>query len=264
MVYADLHVHTTRSDGSLTLSTLPDAAQKAGVEVVAVTDHDRLHPDLTAPVSAINGVTVISGVELRVETETGQRVDLLGYGARPDGPLERELDRIQRDRVGRGRAMVDAVEDHLDIDLDLTVEEGFGRPHLARAIADHPRTALGYNDAFEELIGSDGPCFVPRDVSTFETGVDVLSASCALVGLAHPLRYPDPKRALELTFHLDAVERYYPYGRAVDTAPVERTIRDHDLLPTGGSDAHGTQLGRDGLDETAYEPIATAIENADR
>ena len=56
MVVADLHVHTTNSDGSLTLETLPDAADAAGVSTVAVTDHDRLHPGLSTPVATVGGV----------------------------------------------------------------------------------------------------------------------------------------------------------------------------------------------------------------
>ena len=259
MVYADLHAHTTRSDGSLTLDTLSAAAREAGVSVVAVTDHDRLHPDIEPPVDVIDNLTVVRGIELRVETPRGQRVDLLGYGARGTTELTTELDRIQRDRIGRGRAMVERCEDRLGVDLGLTVEEGFGRPHLARAIEAHPETGLSYEDAFDELIGNDGPCFVARDVTPFEEGRQLLDDACGLVGLAHPLRYAEPEAALALTADLDAVERFYPYGRPVDTAPVDRVIRDHDLIATGGTDAHDMELGRAGLDEDGYRPIATAL-----
>jgi predicted metal-dependent phosphoesterase TrpH len=66
-VIADLHVHTTNSDGGLELSELPSAARRAGLEAVAVTDHDRIHPDLDGPVTAMGGVTVVHGIELRVD-----------------------------------------------------------------------------------------------------------------------------------------------------------------------------------------------------
>ena len=132
-VFADLHVHTTNSDGELTLDDLPAAARAADVGTVAVTDHDRLHPDLSTPVAVLDGVTVVHGIELRVAAPAF-RVDLLGYAATPTPGLRAEVERLQADRVERGRAIVDCVEDRLGVELDLTVREGIGRPHVARAI----------------------------------------------------------------------------------------------------------------------------------
>lgn len=252
-VVADLHVHTTRSDGTLTLSEVPAAAREAGVEVVAVTDHDRLHPDLDAPVVERDGVTLVSGVELRVDAGD-QRVDLLGYGARPTDALTAELDRLQTDRVDRARRIVECVEARLGVALDVDLEPGVGRPHVARAVADaHPDYDVAA--VFDRLIGDGGPCYVARDVTDADAGIALLRESCALVGLAHPLRYPDPEGALALCDRLDAVERFYPYDREVDPAPVDRAIDAHDLVPTGGSDAHGPTLGRAGLDREGYERV---------
>jgi len=269
MVVADLHVHTTNSDGTLTLETLPAAAAEAGVEVVAVTDHDRVHPALDAPVVDVEGLTVVHGIELRVEPADGrgdgpgERVDLLGYGVRRTDALETVVERVQRNRVERGRAIVANVEAHLGVDLGLTVEPGFGRPAVARAVAAHPDTDLDYQGTFDELIGHDGPCYVRRAVPTFAEGVDVLSAACGLVGLAHPFRYDDVDAALALTAQLDAVERYYPYGFAPDPEPVDRAVRDHDLVVTGGSDAHETELGLAGLDREGYRRFRAAMDGGD-
>jgi predicted metal-dependent phosphoesterase TrpH len=249
MVVADLHVHTTNSDGSMSLSEVPVAAARAGVDAVCVTDHDRLNPHLSAPVTQINGVTVIHGIELRVEAEPF-RVDLLGYGVEPTPALVREIARLQRDRVERGRRIVERIETRLGVELDVDLSAGVGRPNIARATAEV--TDLGYGEVFEELIGSDRPCYVAREVPDLETGIELLSAACGLVGLAHPFRYPDPAAALELCAELDAVERWYPYGHEVDSEAVEAAIDRYDLVPTGGSDAHDDRLGRAGLDVAAY------------
>jgi len=277
MVYADLHVHTDCSDGQLSLSAVPVAAWRAGVDVVAVTDHDRVHPDLTEPVvettpadatatdsgaatdhDDADPVTVIRGIELRVEAECG-RVDLLGYGVQLTDDLQAVIDRVQADRKERGRRMIECVEDRLGVDLAVAPREGLGRPHVARAVADHPDVDLDYGDAFAELIGADCPCYVARDVPSFAEGRGVLAGACGLVALAHPLRYDAPRAALELCSELDAVERYYPYERAVDTDPVERAIADHDLAITGGSDAHDDRLGRAGLSASDYRHISGVI-----
>lgn len=258
MPHADLHVHTDRSDGTLSLAAVPDAARRSGVAVVGVTDHDRLQPALDRPVVVRDGVTIVHGIELKVQT-ADQRLDLLGYGVEPISALESEIDRLQADRRERGAAIVDRVEDRLDIDLDLEIHAGLGRPHIARAIEGHPDAPYSYREAFDELIGDGRPCFVERSVTAYETGRELLGEAAALVGLAHPLRYDDPAAAIDRAADLDAIERWYPYERAVDPAAVERAIDAHGLLPTGGSDAHDDQLGRAGVSASDYGPIAARL-----
>lgn len=255
---ADLHLHTTASDGVLTLETLPAAARQAGVEWVAVTDHDTVHPELSAPITVHDGIRVIRGIELRVDAGP-LTVDLLGYGVEPTPQLEAELERLQADRLDRGQRVIDLVESHLGIELDLDPKPGMGRPHIARAIeaSDAPYDVAG---AFAELIGEDGPCYVARSITPFDRGVDLLSASAAVVSLAHPFRYPEPKRALELTAELDAVEYYYPYDHWDETIPLDPVCEKYDLLVTGGSDAHSTVLGRAGLDSDEFDRFRRRLE----
>lgn len=250
---ADLHVHTTASDGSMTVAELPAAARAAGLDCVGVTDHDRCHPRLDGPVTTAGGVRIVHGVELRVDA--GElNVDLLGYGVRRTDALTAELDRLQRDRVERAERIVECVEDRLGVGLDLEPQAGVGRPHVARAIDDSDADC-DYQGAFDRFIGADGPCYVPRDIPTFERGADLLSSACWFVGLAHPFRYPDVDAALALTEELDAVERHYPYGRPVDDGRLDRLVATENLLATGGSDAHDTRLGLAGLDAEAFERL---------
>jgi len=252
MVVADLHVHTTNSDGSMSLADVPAAAERAGVRAVCVTDHDRLHPDLPTPVGHLEGITVVHGIELRVDAGAF-RVDLLGYGARRTDALVEGIGRLQADRVERGRAIVECIEDRLGVDLAVDLSAGVGRPHVARAV-ERSDAPYDYDDAFAELIGDDGPCYVAREIPSFDRGLDLLSGACGLVGLAHPFRYPDPGAALELCSdpRVGAVERWYPYDRGPDVAAIDRAVDRHALAPTGGSDAHDGRLGRAGLDRDAY------------
>jgi len=166
-------------------------------------------------------------------------------------------DRIQRNRRERGRRIIDRVEDRLDVSLPVEPRAGLGRPHIARGIAEV--SAYTYQEAFDRLIGDDCPCYVPREIPDFEAGRTVLADACGVVGLAHPFRYPDTEAALARCRSLDAVERWYPYDRAVDTDRLDRAIDRHDLLRTGGSDAHDEQLGRAGLDATAWDRLREAI-----
>lgn len=256
MVVADLHVHTRNSDGALTLETIPAAAEAAGLSAVAVTDHDRLHPELPTPVATIDGITVVHGIELRVDAGE-RRVDLLGYGARRTPALESLIERLQTDREERGREIIERVESHLGVELPVEPRAGLGRPHIAEAIASV--SEYGYGEAFEELIGDGCPCYVSRDIPSFDDGVEVLRDACGLVSLAHPYRYDDPAAALELCAELDALERFYPYDREVDLRPVERAIERYGLLVTGGSDAHEERLGVAGLELPEYRAFRAAL-----
>ena len=261
-IYADLHVHTTNSDGELVLDEIPTAAAAAGVSAVAVTDHDRIHPELDAPLVCIEGVDVIRGIELRVEVPTlDERIDLLGYGVEESPALRDELDRLQANREGRAGRIIELVERELDVTLDVEVDGSTGRPHIARAIDAHPDADLSYQEAFDELIADGRPCYVPREVPSFETGVDLLSEACGVVSLAHPYRYEDPEAVLELAVRLDAVECRYPYSSPNPDCDPDldvRTVERHGLLVTGGSDAHEKVLGRAGLSESEYERVLEA------
>jgi len=258
MVVADLHLHTTNSDGTLTIETLASAAHAADLDAVAVTDHDRPHPSIDEPISDLDGITLVHGIELRVET-ADQRLDLLGYGLSRTADLIALIDGLQQNRIERAREIVGRVEARLGVSLDVAYERGVGRPHIARAIAASS-APYDYQDAFDELIGDDCPCYVPREIPEFETGRAVLNDACAVVGLAHPFRYDDPATALEYTERLDAVEIPYPYDRAVDTTAAAEAASEFDLLVTGGSDAHDDQLGKAGLDSDQYDQFLSALQ----
>lgn len=257
MVVADLHVHTTNSDGQLTLETLSEAASQAGVETVAITDHDRVHPEVSDPVLRRDGLTIIHGIELRVEAGE-QRLDLLGYGVERTDQLQQLTTRLQEDRIERAKAIVDRVEAETGVSLSLEYRSGIGRPHIARAIADS-EAPYDYGEAFAELIGDGGPCYVPRDIPDFQQGTAVLQEACSFVGLAHPFRYGDPSAALQRASELGAVEIPYPYGHEVDRTPAERLAVEHDLIVTGGSDAHDQTLGVAGLDDRQYRAVESAL-----
>lgn len=261
MVVADLHVHTDNSDGTLRLDAVPGAARAAGVDAVAITDHDRPHPGLDEPVDSREGVTVIHGIELRVASPAG-RIDLLGYGLAPTRELRSEVHRLQADRIERGNAIIRRVESRLGIDLDLETFEGIGRPHIARAVANHPETAYDVQGAFEQLIGEGCPCFVSREVPTFDRGRSLLTEACSVVALAHPLKYLEPEAALDLAGGLDAVERWYPYEGSLDPEPVDEVIESEGLLATGGSDAHGDTIGASGVPRDAHETLMKRLQGA--
>lgn len=256
-VVADLHLHTTASDGELTIEELPAVGKEAGIDWVAVTDHDCIHSGLDDPVSSVDGINIIRGIELRVQTDT-QRIDLLGYPVEATNELTAEIERLQENRINRAKRIIACVEAEQGITLDIDPKPGIGRPHIARAIAES-NAVYDYDGAFEHIIGNDHDCYFPRKITDLEDGIRLLNDACSIVSLAHPLRYDDPQAALEVTDKLDAVERYYPYNREVDASIIDRFIERNELLETGGSDAHHKQLAKSGLSESQFEEIITQI-----
>ncbi|MFB6185984.1 MAG: PHP domain-containing protein, partial [Halobacteriaceae archaeon] len=85
------------------------------------------------------------------------------------------------------------------------------------------------------------------------------------IGLAHPFRYDDPESALDVTTKLDAVERYYPYEQpdsAIRNELLETVMKQNNLLPIGGSDAHNDVIGKTGLSKAEYQDFDAALTNS--
>ena len=251
-VVADLHIHTTVSDGILEITEIPELAKTQGLSAVGITDHDRIHPWFDDPVAEESGVLLIRGIELRVEREDGTRFDILGYAIEETEALTDLLEQIQEARIERGKEMIALLEDRLDIVLDVSVGPGFGRPHMARAVAEHPETDYTELDVFRELIGNGKPCYVSRWVPAIDHGIEILEEAAAVLSVAHPLRYDDVDGAISLAKRVGGIERWYPYEQEVSLDPIDVAIEEEDLIPTGGSDAHDTEIGTTGVPAEAF------------
>lgn len=253
-VVADLHVHTTRSDGKTDPEDIPKIANSRGLDAIAVTDHNTYY-NSNEPVIEENGVHIINGMELRVEPRSiDERIDVLGYGIEPDKKLEDLLNKIGKNRKERANKILEKIEDKTGIKLRYEPTRSTGRPHIARAIAQNSQLEYDYNGAFENLIGRDCPCYVPREVSSFEEGIEVLQNCSMYTSLAHPYRYDNVDDILELAKNLDAVECRYPYDldKTIGQKPQE-TAKKYNLGITGGSDAHKTStIGSCGLNEQEF------------
>lgn len=253
---ADLHVHTTVSDGRLEIEDIPKLAKRADLLAVGITDHDRIHPWFASPVTKHTGITLIRGIELRVERDDGERFDLLGYAVEETAALRQLIDRIQTARVERAGRMIEAIETRLGIALEIDVGPGIGRPHIARAVAAHPDTPHTAIDVFQTLIGNGKPCYVSRWVPTLDQGISILTDASKVVSLAHPLRYADVEGAIAIARRVGAIERWYPYEEAVSTEQIDGAVDQYDLLPTGGSDSHERTVGTTGVPRNVYESFA--------
>jgi 3',5'-nucleoside bisphosphate phosphatase len=254
---ADLHTHTTRSDGVLAPDELVRQAAAAGVRLLAIADHDSLAAfrELTAegapPLPA--GLELVPGVEINAVSGTfGARVPegeihVLGIGVDPaDDAFEALLVAQRAARRVRFGATVDRLRSiGLPIDaqvaqLDLAVDDALGRPTVARCLlaAGH---AQSVEDAFQRILGHGQPGYVPR------TGLDPVGAIRAIRGagglaaLAHfgaAAEHLDLLREL-IDVGLNGLESHHRSFDEERRASVSATARTLSLVETGGTDYHG-------------------------
>ncbi|MEQ1572904.1 MAG: PHP domain-containing protein [Vicinamibacterales bacterium] len=244
----DLHLHTTASDGRLTPGQLVDRAVRAGVTVMAVTDHDT-----TMAVSEVRGLAVergveaISGIEVTA-VERGRDIHILGYFADPNDEVLGRFLALQRERrIARVRAIAERLAE-LGVPVDvrpLLAEAGrqtgraIGRPQVARAMVEAGHVG-DISEAFDRWLTHDAPAFIPREGASCEEVIAILHRAGALASLAHPGKTSIDESISSLRdVGLDALEVYHSDHDAELVARYARRARELGMLMTGGSDYHG-------------------------
>ncbi len=247
---ADLHSHSTFSDGRLTPSKLIDLAYRNGVRILALTDHDIVDglPEAFEAASRYADFTLIPGIEMSTDVP-GSEVHVLGHFIDwQDKGFRRRLAKLQESRLGRARAMVEKLGalgrpvawEHVQ---HFAGEGAIGRPHIALALVDAGHAA-SVNEAFDLYLGRNGPAYVQRDRLNPDEVVAVLRSVGGLATLAHPRELSatnnfdkllgDLKRA-----GLTGMEVYYQDYLPDEIERLRALAREFELLPLGGSDYHG-------------------------
>ncbi len=257
----DLQSHSVHSDGALAPAAVVDAAAAAGVELLALSDHDTAAGVAEAQEAAGRaGIRVVPATEITSVYEGRQDLHILGYLIAPDEPrLVATLERSRADRENRARRIADALRElgfALDDEaLDARFAQGrsVGRPHLAQAVVSHPanRERLerdGLLDATDFLVAyliTGKPAFREREAPSVEEAIELIHGAGGLAVWAHPFwDISEPPGVLEALGRfqrsgLDGVEAFYPTHTAEQTRLlVDRCAREG-LLTTGSADFHG-------------------------
>jgi 3',5'-nucleoside bisphosphate phosphatase len=211
---ADLHTHTTFSDGTQQPEALVDRAIKAGLKAVAVTDHDTTAGVGPARAAAGSAIDVIAGVEVTAEFR-GVEIHLLGYFVRPDdgalGAALRDLRASRRERLLEMARRLKALGADVERDAAaLPAEVAVGRRHLARLLIDRGH-ARSIHHAFTRWLAAPELAGVPkRRLPAAEALARVRDAG-GVASWAHPPADLDLRALEELrALGLRAVECVYP------------------------------------------------------
>jgi predicted metal-dependent phosphoesterase TrpH len=253
----DLHTHSTASDGTDTPAGLVDAAAQAGLDVVAITDHDTTAGWAQAAEALPPGLTLVPGAELStisVDPRTGRHVSvhLLAYLFDPlSAALATEQSRLRAERRTRLRAMAQRMaDDGLPIVADevmaaLPVDAPAGRPHLAQALVRAGKV-VDVNQAFAEYLGNGRGYYLDRHDTPVETAIEMVAEAGGVTVIAHPFARSrgatvTPEVLAELAERgLTGVEVDHPNHDEATRAELRGLAGELGMVQTGSSDYHGT------------------------
>ena len=243
----DLHAHTSASDGGDDPHELVEAAAAAGVEVLAVTDHDTVAAVAEARVAGRRlGVEVLAGCELTALVG-GRVVHVLLYGEGLLAPdLGETVEAARRGRHARNLAIGERLRELTGVGYEEAVAIAGGsalsRAHFARALVAR-RVVADVAEAFDRYLSSGRPAYVPAPSVPMTDAVALAGKAGGVAVLAHPGRLGDGERdrvlAEAVEAGIDGIEVWHSQHDAGLRRRLEGFVGRHGLLATGGSDYHG-------------------------
>jgi len=270
----DLHTHSTASDGTDTPAELVAAARAAGLDVLAITDHDTTAGWEPAAAALPAGLSLVRGAELSCQA-VGERgaqvtVHLLAYLFDPTRPeLAAELTRLRGERVRRLRVMAQRMAaDGLPVDPAAVLAaagESAGRPHLGRALIDAGYVAT-MDEAFAGVLARAGGYYEDKEDIPLLDAVAMVAAAGGVSTLAHSRAVTrggvlaESAIAELATAGLVGLEVDHPDHCTADRARLRELAAELGLVPTGSSDYHGThksvRLGQHTTSPQGYAELA--------
>lgn len=285
-MFCDLHTHSKASDGTDAPGDLPLLAKQAGLDAVALTDHDTtagLQSFLEAAKQA--GIKAVPGIELSADPSVFQSgsdqtvrkgtLHILGYFIdKDDVGLSRIQVRLREARARRNPEMVARLQAlGMKIEYEEVIEAAgggdtetiIGRPHIAQVML-RKGYVKSIHEAFARYIGQGAAAYVRKDRLSADEAIEAIHAAGGLAVLAHPIQLliTEPAR-LDHAFTilkkmgLDGVETRHSDHEPADVELFTRLAHKYDLLTTGGSDYHGSrkaiELGSQKVPLSVYESL---------
>jgi predicted metal-dependent phosphoesterase TrpH len=251
---ADLHCHTTLSDGSLGIEEVISQARRAGITHLAITDHDTLSSlSRSAVLGNRYGVNIIPAVEFSAfDGERGTKAHILCYMPQKPDRLEGLCLRNTENRKKRGKKIAMKVIEKYPISIEHIARYASGgkaiyRCHVMHALMDYGYTTELYGKVYNEIFNTnDGICADIVKNETYEYPevrfvLQLIHSSGGIAVIAHPKVYNNFELVDELgkKGEIDGVEIWHQSLSETDREGLVKVAEKHGLITTGGSDFHG-------------------------
>ena len=252
---ADLHTHTTYSDGAFSPKELLDLAKIKQLSAVGITDHDSVNGiDEAIHYGKKIGIEVIPGVEISTDVEETE-VHILGYFIdHKDKELNKVLKFFRDERLERGKRIIKKLN---NIGLEITLSDVLEfsesapicRPHIAKAMLKKGHVK-NFIQAFQKYIGDGGPASERKIHVSAQSALKIINDAGGLSFIAHPGKMKES--ILQNLIHLgvDGIEAIHPSHKKYQQKFYKGIVNQYCLLESGGSDFHGgmrsdeTNLGK--------------------
>jgi predicted metal-dependent phosphoesterase TrpH len=249
--YADLHTHTTFSDGLLSPEELIQVAYRRKYKYIGITDHDTLSGIKPARKEASKyGIEVIPGCELTAYYYNNE-MHILAYFVEPGNPyLEEYLEKFRKARIERAKEIIHKLNKvGIAINFDDIIKkyksDSIGRPHIAREIVSN-----GYEtdiqEAFKKYLLPGKPGYVPKFMISPHDIIDIILKSGGVPVFAHPYYYFNVENIVSKLskYGLKGLEVYHSYHSPDLVRKFKKMAKKYNLIETGGSDAHSNFNGK--------------------
>lgn len=243
---ADLHIHTTASDGRATPDEIVQLALQQNLKMIAVTDHDTIAGNLRAQKAAEGtDLEVIPGVEITTDYD-GREVHLLAYFFDPG---HQEIQKMLRGhKFARKKRAQWILQQLAQEGLDVTMNEvkaeangsNLGRPHIAAVLVDKGYVA-SFKEAFIRYLSNEALGAIPNQYVSLSNVISVVKKAGGAAVLAHPgMMYSTEEMVQFVQEGIDGIEVLHPSHHYDLQKKVDEFAEQNQLIKTGGSDFHGS------------------------
>ncbi|MEA1972137.1 MAG: PHP domain-containing protein [Candidatus Cloacimonadota bacterium] len=260
----DLHIHSTASDGYLSVEKILKLVAGKEYDTISITDHDTINGYLEAKKIGENYRTnIIAGVEIS-SLYNDVDVHILAYlFDETNAELLELLEFIKNERLVRAKKIIEKLAKlgmivELERIYKIAGNDGLiGRPHFAQALLDlnYVRTL---RQAFDDFLGDDGPCFQAKIIPDPQKVIEIIHNAGGIAVVAHPNRLPDVNILQDLIqMGIDGLEvfmknyNYYPQEHEM----FKEIAAKNNLLMTGGTDFHGKDYEIENFGKFSLEKI---------